>query len=255
MTRTRKLPVFETAAAAYLFAWYEFATIVRLSWFPLLLASLAGYFATRTLTVIATHLMSIAAWAVIAAALHRVILFGDRARGTWLNLRFGKVEALFALPPLLGVLLLIVLDALGVPLEWHFTGVPALIAGGVMAVVLFFSARFSLIFPIAVMERRFDFAQAWALSEGNVLRMIAVWLIVTTPAYAVVSAMESLLLAVLKFVPGAPAADQFEGSLLQLFLLTYPTSIVIGALCVGILSFSYKALAGFPAEAVLKPKR
>ena len=48
---------------------------------------------------------------------------------------------------------------------------------------------------------------------------------------------------------------QFEGSLLQLFLLTYPTSIVIGALCVGILSFTYKALAGFPAEAVLKPKR
>ena len=28
-----------------------------------------------------------------------------------------------------------------------------------------------------------------------------------------------------------------------------------GALCVGILSFTYKALAGFPAEAVLKPKR
>jgi len=53
----------------------------------------------------------------------------------------------------------------------------------------------------------------------------------------------------------APAAGQFEGSLLQLLVLTYPTSIVIGALCVAILSFTYKSLAGFPAEAVLKPKR
>jgi len=255
MKRTRKLPVFETAAAAFLFAWYEFATIVRLSWFPLLVASLAGYFATQRAALIATWLLSIATWAVIAASLHRVILFGDRQPGTWLNLRFGKVEALFALPPLLGVLLLVVLEALGVPLEWHVTGGAALVGWGVMAVVLFFLARFSLIFPIAVMERRFDFAQAWALSEGNVWRMIAVWLIVTMPAYAVVAALESLLLAVLKFVPGAPAAGQFEGSLLQLLVLTYPTSIVIGALCVAILSFTYKSLAGFPAEAVLKPKR
>src|SRR6187431_90345 len=112
MKRTRKFPVFETAAAAFLFAWYEFATIVRLSWFPLLVASLAGYFATQRAALIATWLLSIATWAVIAASLHRVILFGDRQPGTWLNLRFGKVEALFALPPLLGVLLLVVLEAL-----------------------------------------------------------------------------------------------------------------------------------------------
>lgn len=255
MARAPKLLVFETAAAAYLFAWYEFATIVRLSWFPLLLASLAGYFAARTLTVIATHLMSIAAWAVIAAALHRVILFSDRQPGTWLNLRFGKVEALFALPPIACVLLIIALEALGVPLEWHFKGGPALVAGGVMAVVIFFLGRSSLIFPIAVVERRFDFAQAWALSHGNVLRMIAVWILVTTPPYVVLGAVQWLLLAVFKLFPAAPTPEQFDGSLLELLVLTYPFSIVFGALCVGILSFTYKALAGFPAEAVLKPKR
>ena len=32
-----------------------------------------------------------------------------------------------------------------------------------------------------------------------------------------------------------------------------PTSILIGALCVGILSYTYKSLAGFAPDATLKP--
>jgi len=254
MAAWRKLPIFDTAAAAYLFVWRELATILRLAWFPLLVASLAEFYATRTATVIATKLLSVAAWAVVAPALHRVILFGDRQPNTWLNLRFGKVEALFALPPVLLVLTLIVLDSLGVRLEWHLTGTPAVIMICVTAVVIFFLGRFSLIFPIAVIERRFDFAQAWALSYANVWRMIAVWMLVTTPPYLVLGAVQWLLLAVLKFTPAAMTADQFDGSLLELVVLTYPFSIVLGALCVGILSYSYKALASFPPDAVLRPK-
>ena len=97
----RKLPVIDTAIQTYVFVWRERGTIVRLSWFPLLLSGIAEFFASQTATVIATKLLAIAAWAVIAAALHRVILFGDRQPRTFLNLRFGKVEALFALPPVL----------------------------------------------------------------------------------------------------------------------------------------------------------
>lgn len=235
----RKLPVFDTMHDIYAFVFREFGTIVRLSWFPLLLSGIAEYFATQTAAVIASKLLAIAVWAVIAAALHRVILFGDRQPRTFLNLHFGKVEALFALPPMLLFLTLIVLEFLGVSLQWHFDGEPAFIFFFVMAVVIFFLGRFCLVFPIAVIERRFDFARAWALSHGNVWRMIAVWIVVTTPPSVIVAALLWLLLTGLT-------------SLLEFVLLTYPTSIVMGALCVGILSYTYKALAGFDPDAVLK---
>ena len=168
-----------------------------------------------------------------------MILFGDRQPGTFLNLRFGKVEALFALPPVLLFLTLIVLEFLGVSLQWHFDGGPAIIFFCVMAVVIFFLARFCLVFPIAVIERRFDFARAWALSHGNVWRMIAVWFVVTTPPLVIVAALLWLLLTGLT-------------SLLEFVLLSFPTSIVIGALCVGMLSYSYKALAGLRPDEVVK---
>lgn len=243
----------------YAFAFREFGTIVRLSWFPLLITGVIGVFAFEDATVIATGLLAIAAWAVIAAALHRVILFGDRQPRTFLNLRFGKVEALFALPPVLLLLTLVVLGNLGVPLTWHFDGGPAFIFFCVMAIVIFFLARFCLVFPIAVIERRLDFAQAWALSRGNVWRMIAVWIVVTTPALIVADAVQRLVLralttpSVTATLAGAPPTpDEIKASLLEFILLTYPTSIVIGALCVGILSYTYKALAGFAPDAVLK---
>ena len=41
----RKLPVFDTAAAVLAFLWLERWTILRLSWCPMLLATLAERFA------------------------------------------------------------------------------------------------------------------------------------------------------------------------------------------------------------------
>ena len=146
------------------------------------------------------------------------------------------------------------LSALGLPTEFHVKGGPAAVMWIVMAVVLFLLARFCLVFPIAVMERRVDFAQAWALSHGNVWRMIGVWLVLTMLAYTVFGALEELWFAVLKLTPAAMTKEQFEESWLRLLMLDYPFSIVLGALCVGILSFSYKALAGFAPDAVLTPK-
>lgn len=170
MRGERRLPVFDTAHDIFAFTWRVFATIVRLSWCPLLLASLAGYFATRTATVIPTVFLAIAAWAVVAPALHRVALFGDRQPGTFLN-----------------------------------------------------------------------------------LRMFCLSIVVTTPAFIVADTWQWLLLTVLKVTPAAMTAEQFDGSLLELPALTWPISIVLGALCVGILSYSYKPLAGFAPDAEMKP--
>ena len=268
----RKLPVSGTAGAVLAFLWLERWTILRLSWCPVLLGTLAQRFAQRFAQDLAQDLahdhagwagsgfLTIAAWAVVAVSLHRVILFGDRAPGTWLNIRFGKVEALFAILPaayLITLLLtFIVLSALGLPTEFHVKGEPAMVLflWIVMAVVFFLLARFCLVFPIAVMERRVDFALAWTLSRGNVWRMIGVWLVLTMLAYTVFGALDGLWFAALKLTPAAMTKEQFADSWLHLAVLDYPFSILLGALCVGILSFAYKALAGFAPDAVLTPK-
>lgn len=252
----RKLPVFDTAGAIFVFAWRERRTILRLSWFPLLLASIAEYLAPDDATMIGVKLLTVATWAVIAVSLHRAILFGDRQPNTWLNIRFGKVEALFAIVPVIYLAVLATMSALGIPTEVHYKGNPAFVAMIVMAIAIFFLARFCLIFPIAVVERRIDFAQAWALSHGNAWRMIGLWIVVTIPPFTVLGTWQSVLESAVrnKWFADLFAPKGFEGSLFELAVVTYPFSIVIGALCVGILSFSYKALAGFPADAVLKPK-
>jgi hypothetical protein len=254
MQAVRKLPVFDTASTALAFLWLDRWTILRLSWFPMLLATLAERLAHDHAVWVGSKFLTIVAWAVIAVSLHRVILFADRAPDTWLNIRFGKVEALFAILPAAYLLTFVTLPALGVPTEFHFKGGPAMVMWIVMAVVIFLLARFCLVFPIAVMQRRVAFAQAWALSHGNVWRMIGVWLVLTMLAYTVFGALEELWFAALKLTPAAMTSEQFEQSLLRLAVLDYPFSIVLGALCVGILSFSYKALAGFAPDAVLTPK-
>ena len=232
----RKLPVFGTAGAVLAFLWLERWTILRLSWCPMLLATLAERFAQDLAQdqVGLSKFLTIAAWAVIAVSLHRVILFGDRAPGTWLNIRFGKVEALFAILPAAYLLIVVALSALGVPTEFHVKGGPAVVLWIVMAVVIFLLARFCLVFPIAVMERRVDFALAWTLSHGNVWRMIGVWLVLTMLAYTAFGALDELLFAVLKLTPAAMTKEQFEDSWLRLLMLDYPFSILLGALCVGI---------------------
>jgi hypothetical protein len=93
------------------------------------------------------------------------------------------------------------------------------------------------------------------------LRMIAVWVLVTTPAYIVFDTLRSLLNWLLNLKPmivaenaATPARGFDVVPLLHLLVLDYPMSIVLGALCVGILSYTYKALAGLPPDAVLNPK-
>lgn len=249
----RKIPVFGTAAAAFAFLWRERWTIVRLSWFPMLLATLAERLAQDQAGIVGSEFLTVAAWAVIAVSLHRVILFGDRAPGTVLNVRFGKVEALFVVAPLLYLAASLAFDA-AVPNGLHFKGRPAMAMWIVMAVVIFFLARFCLAFPIAVVERRIDFAQAWALTHGNVWRMIFLWLLVTIVAHAALGIVESLTVTLLRVTPAAMSKEQFEDSWLRLLALEYPFSIIIGALCVGILSLAYKALAGVAVDAAIGPR-
>jgi len=51
--------------------------------------------------------------------------------------------------------------------------------------------------------------------------------------------LEWLLLTLLNVTPAAMSVEQFENSLLKFAVLQFPFSIALGALCVGILSYTY----------------
>ncbi len=126
-----KLPVFATFGRALWFVIGDLPAIVRLSWFPLLLVTVANYFVglqMLDLTIdmlekaqaggtppdplammqhpaytwsLAVGLLQAVAVAIVTVALHRILLYGDRKPGTFIHFSFGKVELLFLLVPLL----------------------------------------------------------------------------------------------------------------------------------------------------------
>lgn len=125
-----KLPVFATVGRALWFVIGDLPAIVRLSWFPLLLVTVANYFVglqmlDLTISVfektaagappdpfailrhpaytwsLAVALLQAVAVAIVTVALHRILLYGDRKPGTFIHFSFGKVELLFLLVPIL----------------------------------------------------------------------------------------------------------------------------------------------------------
>jgi hypothetical protein len=277
----RKLPVFATAGRAYGFLLREFATILRLAWFPTLVVVIVQYFATRALYAAmrsmieagniagASALATVSPWqivsvvalllgtAIVAVALHRVILFGDRRPGRFIHLAVGKVELLFALLPIAFYLATAGIFLSGA-LVASLSAAPTFVALlGVSAVVAFFflAIRLLLIFPVTVVERRYDFSQTWALTRGNFWRILGLWIVVFVPIL--------IVLAVVQFLIGGnvlPAStpmevfDRIEALLIPTLVMTFVSIIVQGALGVGVLSYSYKALSGLAPDEVVSPR-
>ena len=205
-----KLPVFATAGLAYQFLLREAGTILRLSWFPLLIVTIIQYFAMRAQFAamrsafesgnvgalnmnfpmwqwqIANIVVALLGSAIVAVALHRVILLGDRKPGRFLYVAFGKVELLFALLPIILMVPIIVVSflafGLGITLlpksaSWvAFVGLFLMWVGAVFVFV-----RLALVLPLTVLEGRYNFSQSWSLTRGNFWRLVGLWLVVLIP--------------------------------------------------------------------------
>ena len=268
------LPVFAIAREVYAFLWRERGAILRLSWFPLLLVTVVAFFAVRAKIEsyreifssgdvakaaaaagysywdLTNDLVQIAGTAIVAVALHRVILFNDRQPGIFINFNFGKVEGLFVLLPVAfsaGVMLLA--TALGALFEGVGPGAFGLAVFCLLAPAVFLIVRYALVFPIAVVERRYNFPAAWALSRGNFWRLVGLWLVVALPVLVFFFLIQGALMSGVSLSAGsaadmAAAIDRFESVLMQTLVLSFPASIIFGALGVGVLSYSYKALTG-----------
>jgi hypothetical protein len=172
-----KLPVFATAGRAYAFLVRKFGTILRLSWFVIVLVLIVQYLAARALyaamrpaieardVVAFANLASMSPWqiinalammlgtAIVAVALHRVILFGDHRPGSYLHFALGKVELLFVLLSIIfyvaitGTFFLGILAAVlsGAPIFMGLLAVSAVVA------LLLLAVRLTPIFPVTVL--------------------------------------------------------------------------------------------------------
>jgi hypothetical protein len=273
-----KLPVFATAGRAYGFLVRELGTILRLSWLVIVLVLIVQYFAARGYYAalrqaleardmaafasgttgypwqIANLLATMAGSAIVAVALHRVILFGDRRPGQYIHLAFGKVEFLFALLPLIfyaGMAGLVFLGMLGIAMSSTPAFMALLITSMGVAFVLL-AVRLTPIFPVTVVERRYDLPQTLELTRGNFWRILAAWIVVLGPAWIALAVAQFAMVGTME--PTLDALARFEAFLIPGLVLSFVTLIVFGALGVGLLSYSYKALSGLPPDAVVSPR-
>lgn len=125
------LPVFATFRNAVKFVFTNLITIVRLTWFPLLVLAVADYFLKQQIMTmqlvaiesapgLALHdalsraqavaplsivqmIISLLAISISAVALHRIILFNEKKPGTFILFSFGKTEMTYALMAVLWV--------------------------------------------------------------------------------------------------------------------------------------------------------
>ncbi len=282
-----KLSVFATANFAYAFLLREAGTILRLSWLPFLLVTIIQYFAMRAqldairstleggdiqalLTVsppwrsqILAAVAMILGIAIVAVALHRIILFGDRQPECFVYLAFGKIEALFALLPIVLILAMglgflglsaIAVATSQVPIFFFLVWLCVWVASAVLIV------RLALIFPVTVVEGRYDFGQAWALTRGNFWRILALWIVVFIPVLIIAG----VLFAVIGFSTVASRVDVrdqtsmlielMESLLFVQTIIGYVWLVIGSALGVAVLSYSYKALSGRQPDDFLTPR-
>jgi len=287
------LPVLPTVTAAYRLLAREFGTIVRLSWATLLVVALVQYLIAQTvLADMAAELASgdvgapaaigrHPAWlalkmtadmvgtAIVAVAIHELILFGDRKSGQYFHIAFGKRETLFVLLALaLGIVVVVFATVVISPFGEPTAGLAPFVATLAFFIAIYLSIRLWPILPIIVVEGRLDFTGAWVLTRRKFWSLLAVAVLGTIPIGIVALAIDSLwpsfdslmdtITGLRESRPGlavaATAVRRAQDWLLVRAFLDFVTSIVYTAIAVALVSYSYKALTGRAPEDVLTPK-
>lgn len=209
-----KIPVLGTVSRAYGFLLGEIGTIVRLAWAPLLIGSALGFvFGSEPMdaalrsngdpnvalqyapTQFLVGVIAFVTGVMATVALLRVVVFGDRKPGLFVNLWLGAAEFRLIIVSLL-LLVAFIAGGIGVVLVFGLlaaltAAIPvlgiALLAG---MVALIFAAiwvplRLALISPVVVAENTLGVERSWALMKGNALRMFFVLLLTFLPYFIV----------------------------------------------------------------------
>lgn len=208
-----KLPVGMVASQSLDFAWSNFATLLKIGWFPLLASAVFSSAAELSILVGNEADLSTAPnmtmaliggigatllWAIFAVAVHRMILLDGAVPDEWFYFRLGGQEIRYAIAPLVLALipLLIIFGAVvfvfGTDMLSGFISVQNIAApnsgrtsaiqglGMLVAVLLaiFVMIRLVLVMPIIVVDGKIGIRRAWRVSSGNFWRLVGVHLLV-----------------------------------------------------------------------------
>ncbi len=277
-----KLPVFQTIGHAYRFARREVWTIIRLAWFPILVVSIVQYGAAYALidaimasggatspasvavSSLLTYAVSVIGGSMVAVALHRVILFGDRKPGTYILFSFGRAERLFMAFSVI-VLIAGFVAVIAIGIVAGVTGSPRglllILVVVVFGFLAYLSVRLTPLYPVMVVDGRLDFQQSFDLSRGNFWRLFGVLFIGLIGAGVALAIARGLLSIVANRVvgqsgTGTPVSLQAAGEALQSMLpfqtgLAFVSSIVLVGLGVPLICYSYKALRNLGPDDLL----
>lgn len=201
MSTTNRLPIGQTVGAVYEAVSGSMGDAVRVGWLPFLVLVVSDVaFAWLTappqppapLMYLLIFLI-VAIWTAVAlsvlVAWHRRVLLGPPALPPGLPLQLGRREGLYLARALLYAAVMAVI--FWVPVL-AFTGFgrndsalfgAAGIAGMVVLwlIELYLLYRVSLAFPALALDRPMRIAEAWRMSAGNGLRLLAIGLMVISP--------------------------------------------------------------------------
>jgi len=225
-----KIPVGQTIAAAYRFAFVGLEKVIALIWLPIITLTVVGYFSesrylaamaaaidsgdqTRVLPVAVSQLgfafITIVLQAVIAVAIVREIL-KPLDRPQWLRFSLGGAEfrvvgAMFGvglLAALAAVILMIAGSILGgmLPLPGLAPAQKAIGMAGLLGLLLsplliyMFVRVAGLIVPAATIDGGFGMERSWLLLKGNVGRLFVVTVAAGLPVLLVYLALYTMIL-------------------------------------------------------------
>lgn len=211
----RRIPVIATIRDAYIFAFTRLGGIMGLIWVPMVLITVAQFFAfyryynsfidatlagnpallgTSLLTMLGYLVAAMLLYAVMAVAVVQLAL-GARSDAAIAHFAFGPLEwrTFRAFMGLAGIGMAIIFIAL---MLVEGARLAPMAGGGALLLVmaaagLFLAPRLLLLLPaVAVSETAPALRRSWALSSGNHLRLLAVLLAITVPPFALVLLVE-----------------------------------------------------------------
>ncbi len=175
-------------------------TLLRVSIVPITLAVLLGWLGlhiTESYQVFLYNIADAVIWALLAIAVHRVILLGPTATGLLGNLRFTKREVLYvAYGFLIGLLITPI-----VFISAFFT-IVGVIIGVIVGVIVW--SRLSIVLPAIALDKDIGIGKAWHLTSGFTLTclgsVVIIPVITVLPAYLLMTYSLGLLETVLSTV-------------------------------------------------------
>ena len=288
-----ELPVIATTSAAYRLVLRELPTIFRLSWAMLFIVALVQFLLARTvLAQMASALgrgdiLAAAAigrdpvWltlkfgadaigtAIVAVAIHELVLFADHKPGHYFHLAFGRREALFAL--LGAVLALIVVPFATIvisPFGEPNAGLAPFFATLAFIVGIYVSVRLWPVLPVIVVNGHIDALGAWRLTRRRFWSLLALAVLGSIPIGLVALVIDSVLppfdsimdaitgprVRMPALVDAANAVRRAQKWLPARALFDFTTSIVYTAIAVALISYAYKTLIGRRLDEPLSPQ-